>query len=119
MPITITVSHTVSDQTIRDIKTTAAEGGIDYWSEIEKYDFDAGVLKVITDDPIEGDGDKVYDVTDDVIKLGIERALAESKGRDWESAIRRGVAADDAGEIDAEAADVIVQLGLFGEIVYG
>lgn len=56
----------------------------------------------------------------DVILRGIMKVLEQ-----WPSTspiggyLRRAVEENDAGDVDAEVADCIVQCGLFGELVYG
>jgi hypothetical protein len=60
-------------------------------------------------------------VTYDVIRKGIAAIL--SPGADIGSRLRgyifAGVIGNDGGEIDADAADAIVQFGMFGKLVFG
>lgn len=129
----ITVKFTLSDQLLRDVLCTALEGGIGYWAEasdIETVEVEVNgspmqeyVGCTLTD--CEGTDDEGNDwthkVTLDTVAEGIRRIMArEARARrDIEDAIRAAVADADAGTIDADAADVIMQVALFGEIVYG
>lgn len=50
-----------------------------------------------------------------VIKTGIQRMLDGN----WRDSILKSLTPLDAGNIDSELADVIVQMGIFGEVLYG
>lgn len=116
---------------------TAMEGGINYWCGVNSYrpgrDPDEGgrTSKQVCDyenfraeveccyDEVSPDG--CYLVNAGVIKSGIKalrsgKAKVNSRILGW---IVEGDNENDAGNIDADAADCIVQAGLFGEIVYG
>lgn len=126
----IEIGVDISDQDIDDIVATALEGGINYWcnyAEIgEKEYFGSyasdqisrgGTLKLYVDEPYE-DTD-MYVLTLERMMHGIERYLTYPN-RPYE------IIANDAGRkvidcenVDAVVADLIVQLALFDEIVYG
>lgn len=108
------------EQFLADVITGAVEGGTGYWAQVSGYhwsDDEPATTRVTLHDMDDG---KVYPVTIDTVEQGIERI----KDPAFEIGSLRGVilAADvtlDAGEIDADAADAIVQAGVLGEIVYG
>jgi hypothetical protein len=111
------------EQFLRDILCTAAEGGIGYWCDWKsttRANKDGDYLALHGCHDAEG-GAKFKDITVETIRLGIERILSGSvKVRsDLVAQVATGNAFNEAGDIDADGADVIVQAGLFGEIVYG
>ncbi len=63
----------------------------------------------------------VYLVDDKVIAKGIQQLISREApvNNSIRESIAAAVASGDAGDIDADAADVIVQVGLFGQVVYG
>lgn len=106
---------------LRDVAITAAEGGVNYWGGVVAYDPDAGTFRVEETDGMGGGDGPVHTVDGDLIERGIARLAVPGVqcAADIRGWVLRGSATNDAGEIDADAADVIVQVGLFGEIVYG
>ena len=124
--VEIKISAQVSLQTLADIIITAIEGGINYWSQTVTYRWTEGPIHTYADIIEVGDGDedeedrKHHKIDLEVIKRGIERVLsAHAASSDIMESIHLAVAEDDAGHIDGDAADVIVQFGLLGEIIYG
>jgi hypothetical protein len=97
-------------QQLIDIVITAVEGGINYWSQVSHYNPDKGMVTVyeIGED---GEVEKKHNLTTAVIRKGLKLALES----EYEHI--RFIAVTDIP--DAEEADVIVQLGLFGEVIYG
>jgi hypothetical protein len=120
-----------------DVITTALEGGIGYWSQCSQYQYlYDGELKACVGDLVgaepravvhelrdDGEGYKRTElvITPNVIARGIDRILAGGAGvaSSTEDAIRYAEREHDAGEIDASHADAIVQVALFGKLVYG
>lgn len=103
---------------------TAVEGGINYWSSLVSYTqtesadlIRAEIIEVGDDD----DDGPHHTINVEVIRLGIERLLSEEVkvNRTILGYVLSGVRENDAGYIDADAADAIVQAGLFNELVYG
>lgn len=102
------------------ILSTAVESGIYYWAsviecdttDVEGYDFPKRIVLIDRED----DG-KPYTVT----LNDIERAVhAITSGEvQVRSDIRSWIGSGDPGMVDAEAADVLVQVACFGKIVYG
>jgi hypothetical protein len=121
--VEITVACQVSLQTLADIIVTAVEGGIDYWSQIVVYKWTEGPEHTMADIIEIGDGDenKPHHIDCETIQRGITRILNGNVGirSDLHEQVSRGVREDDAGHVDADGADCIVQAGLFSELVYG
>lgn len=94
-----------------DIRITAFEGGINYWAKI------SGNRVKDPDDP----NSQWVALTDSKIEAGIAlvKHLTFQVNNDILASILLGDRNNDAGEIDIECADVIVQAAVFGEIVYG
>lgn len=121
-------------QFLFDLFVTALEGGIGYWSTASKYhhskppvtpDADReedleGFYAVVTEDDSGEDEDKEHRIDRALIEKGIA-GLKDALGDDSEryKRIMAAVALNDAGELDAEDADIIVQVGLFADVVYG
>jgi len=125
-------------QFLSDIITTAIEGGIGYWSACSQYQYDwDGETRRSVGELVEGERTRatvqelddssgeytgtVHEITIDTIARGIGKIRDNEFGinsqiRKW---ITEGDRENDAGMIDADAADCIVQAGLFGELVYG
>lgn len=118
------------DQLLHDTFTTAIEGGINHWARTHTYhrtidelgvtDDLAGFYAVVADDEDDNPatehridrgtiwrGLQLIAYTDDKVAL---RYVAKAR-----TAIDRPADAD----IDADDADVIVQAGLFGKVVFG
>lgn len=119
-----------------DIAITAAEGGIGYWSVITSdYDYkrwspDDGLANIdVADDFVfytiresgaSSRSDRYHDITPTLIRLGFERGLAlPADGFGWMFQRLLSISREDwTGEIDSEVANVIIQLGAFGEVRY-
>lgn len=127
---------TAYDQLMLDLFTTALEGGIGYWSECSAYhwmigppsddvtrpsvsDFNDFYADIIEYEP---DGDGRHRIDRRTMRRGYDLARG-----DWRDKIRWSsgepppwVVHDDTDwDFDAGDADCIVQLGLFGQVVYG
>lgn len=133
---------TEREQFLSDIITTALEGGIGYWSVADHYQWvdDAGVhvcvrgmhdsdcvrygalavVRVLRDDD-EGYEDEQRWITTATIAEGIQRLLDGTVSYPvWaQDELVAAVHDNDAGMIDSDDADNIVQAALLGEIVYG
>lgn len=126
------------------IAVTAIEGGIGYWARAEAYDFTRWMndIKPEADDvapgfvfytvraDVEDDGSfsgPPLDVTPEVIAKGIQLFLTGVRGssdnvaeRDfWNFAPRPFDDMEDLPAMDSAEADCVIQLGLFGKLVYG
>ena len=125
--LTVTVTAEITPQFLFDVFITACEGGVNYWTDIANYhwrnDRDGS-------DDLEGfsallldwnSGEK-HSVDFGVIATGLERIAAGGiayLNEPSRQAIVNAILTDDAGEIDATLADLVVQAGLFDQIVYG
>jgi hypothetical protein len=124
----------ISEQLFRDVMITAIAGGIDYWGRVTvaeghlmKLDdpatpdvLDVAFCLVVEHEPSEGEVLKRKVLNRMVMQAGLDKLL--SKGFEINHSILHriidGVRDDDAGHIDSEAADVLVQASMFGELVY-
>lgn len=124
---TLTSNTQITSEECGDLAVTAAEGGIGYWAQMETYewrrwhgsdnpadalpvadDFVYYTIHALSEDESEFNGPAV-DVTPALIKRGF--GLYREQGRTLDT--------DGPSYLDADAADVIVQLGVYGKVVYG
>jgi len=125
------------DQLLLDIFTTALEGGINYWSSCTSYhwmteshdglvtreDHQGFYADIILDDDAVDEGESAERRIDrGVVAKGYR--LATTTHRDkihWSSGEKPSlvVGPETDWDFDADDADVIVQLGLFGEARFG
>ena len=113
-----------------DIIITAVEGGINYWALVTKYKHpEGGPASVIIHETTPSTSGKPV-VVKPITRLEIEAAIArildlsvsdETLGlhASRRDLIRQASAHNDAGNIDADEADNIMQIAVFGEVVYG
>ena len=114
---------------LSNVLVTAVEGGINYWADVKNYQWNettdrrrlttaSAEVKELTPNDLLPDWTPL---TLDTIRQGIKNVKANSfivspTVLGW---ILTGDRNNDAGEIDAVAADCIVQAALFGKLVYG
>ena len=121
--ITITQSINVTQEDIDDIMCSALEGGICYWANSARVVGDylgdyaseqisRGGSLIISD----AEEDAEYLLTRDNLLKGIKLAIQGCYFMDYEWFTGDKL---DCCQIDAEVADVIVQLALFNEVIYG
>lgn len=118
------------DQLYFDVFVTAMEGGIGYWSVCTEYhwkktpfenieDLEGFYAKILADTPaIE------YTIDRKIIKRGIRKAYEYFRQQTGvrgyhKTALRDMIFHPVDADYDADTADMIVQFGLFGELVYG
>lgn len=115
---------------LHDVFVTAIEGGIDFWAHIKKYRWSDGdgnesadAYALIEEDE---EGAKEQKIDLDTIRKAfgqINKTKAGEKlpGLSAENVARfkQAYKEFDAGDIDSYDASCIVQLGLFGEVIYG
>lgn len=143
MPRTINVPIEITDQFAADVMTTALEGGVGYWLQVGKVHraqnkdgLDQGLdyLSIYqVDEPRDAETEELFDmanfkpgfevnrpsaITLNHVFKGIEMLFERGvlPGRDD---IRASVSKLEQGDIDSDAADVILQLGFFGDTVFG
>lgn len=121
--ISILTELTVTKEDIDDIMCTAIEGGINYWCGAAKVLGDpigeyaheqiarGGTLKLY-----DAEDEKNYLLTRDALLKGIKMAAEQGYYKDygWHDGHYL-----DTCNVDADVADVIVQLALFEDVVYG
>lgn len=101
----------VTDQELIDILVTAVEGGSNYWARFRKYDCDAGTVEVRESDQDTADKPGWHKIGPEDIARGLQLA-AEFEPRTFDH--WHGDRCGDAG-----SSDNILQLALFGTVVYG
>jgi hypothetical protein len=133
-----TTTRSARQEFLFDVFVTALEGGINYWATVEEYHW--RLPGVAEDAPCGADEDrtgfyaviteqetgKTYRIDASVIRRGINQ-LAKGActfgGQPLSDAARtfyaKANAANEAGMLDADTADNVVQSGLFADIVYG
>jgi hypothetical protein len=131
--VTLALSPAIAEkhpQLMSDILCIAVEGGISYWAEGKDFVRDADLnyvsckLRPSRDEGLPYEkGDPRNDwkhVDAGVIEAAVLRVINENL---CSSGIREWILSDyldpNSSSIDAEAADVIVQIALFGEVVFG
>lgn len=114
-----------TDEVVRqfyiDVMTTAVEGGINYWAVTKSNrNLDDDVLSFQAKDAENEEALWLY-CNADSVRDAINAIIFEKVdvGIYCREAITEAFTTLDAGEIDAELADVIVQVALFNEVVYG
>jgi hypothetical protein len=121
----------VSDQMIADVLCSGMEGGIGYWSEIQNdryvkpktlkfrlmkgetfphidYAMNPGGAVIIKD--IEREGGKEYKLTLGKLRKGVQ-LMAQKYPDHFQNMVTENS--------DAITGDVLVQLSIFGELIYG
>lgn len=121
------------DQLLFDTFVTALEGGIGYWSGCLKYHWMHPPAEGNTygDEDVRGfyaevqesedEGGVIYRIDRAVMAKGLKLAATEWRDKlHWSDGYPPLVVTEDTDWCpDAGDADMVVQLGLFGEVVYG
>lgn len=135
----IKVEMELTEDFLSDVLVTAFDGnygGCWYWARPADVENWLTTEKDVLDDTViwkqvfiedkEDEDSELWRVSHNVVAKGIKRILnGNVKCHDliaadiFNAVIFNAVATRDAGGIDAEAADCIVQAGLFSDIVYG
>ena len=115
-----------------DCLITALEGGIQYWAYVRNYrphwnpDFHSDHprnMEPTTADVIDADSEKAYHVTPATIRLAFSRIRGKNPIQYLHDKTRARLRACyhslDGGEIDASDADILLQIGIFGHLIYG
>lgn len=132
------IRHAVTDENVQDVIDTAALGGITYWATEPTEEEFAGLpdgkeytIVEGSDDTFFGGGREIEGVhylsKDDVREA--YRKLLDPEQKHVNRRIHGYIVQSwvggedgqgiDAGQIDADTADVIVQVAIFDEVVYG
>ena len=114
------------DQHYHNLFITACEGGVNYWAQVNEYHWElAGV------DDVDGFSAVLVDHEDDEQVWELDRSVVARGWRlatgEWRSKVSWSSGKPPVGPWDGETywdydaydADSIVQLGLFGDVVYG
>ena len=113
----------VTQEDIDDIMCSALDGGITYWchkaevvgeylGEYASEQISRGGILLLHD----AEEDEVYDLDLNHLLSGIRQAYEGNYFAEYEWCDGKTI---DTCQVDAEVADVIVQLALFDEVVYG
>lgn len=113
----------VTQEDIDDIMCSALEGGITYWcckaevvgeylGEYASEQISRGGILLLHD----AEEDEVYDLDLKHLLSGIKQAYEGNYFADYEWCNGKTI---DTCQVDAEVADVIVQLALFDEVIFG
>lgn len=109
-----------------DIVVTAVEGGISSWARVDDYEWDVPHKQVhaIIVEVAEPDDDAKLPARIDYLAIKNAFHMLRNGSHEGlhESYVKNFVGAEairDAGEIDAYDASCIVQLGLWGKVIYG
>jgi hypothetical protein len=118
------------EQFFSDVLTTAVEGGINYWAAVSNYCFEdedgndvpASVTVHEMDDETGDYKEPGVPITTKEIGAAITKILGEEM-KYIPSRTRADIFAasieNDAGDIDADIADTIMQIAVLGEVTYG
>ena len=109
-------------QFLTDVLITACEGGINFWACVDEYRPSKGFAVIC--DYVEEEDARQYRVDLDVIARGLNRISKagqrychdESHGAPIRLANRTN---GEDGDYDAYDASIVVQVGLFDEVIYG
>lgn len=118
---------------LRDVAVCAVEGGINYWARVRRYKWSSVSpasldhmlpFPVIEISPAEDPDDfEPCKIGEQIIVKGL-RMICSAEGKELINAENRKMILEanidnDASNIDADLADAIVQVGLFGKLVFG
>ena len=128
----------VSVETAAAIAITAAEGGIGYWSQISYYDWKEIERKTRRSDTfyeirVMNDDESGYEkdaraIDTELIQRGVNIYLTQDIYYGPDAGIIAGQLnfehrqfsdMDDLSAMDSSEADIVIQLGLFGRLVFG
>lgn len=115
---------TEREKFLSDVLTTAVEGAINYWAMVSNYDLNGPTPTVTVHELSEDGGDPLSRVPITITEIGtaINRIIAEDLNfitTGTKTEIFRANVDNDAGDIDAELADIIMQVAVIGEVRYG
>lgn len=120
MPQTITIHHTLTDEFLSDIFHTASHRAIDYWGTITGG-WDSGRIEYLEIEDNEDVAGAQFKVDQAALAAAIQKVLNGEV--EVSERIRGYIQADvlnpDSTQIDSDAADVLIQVACFNEVVYG
>lgn len=125
---TVVLNIPISRQTLRDLLSTAIEGGSSYWADFSKAERagDGDYLRVKVTEREKSSKERLRVnrfVTAEDLANGIQRLAACAVSGQFRDGTLFPAAgkhfADAIGDHDAVTADVVLQMTVFGELVYG
>ena len=119
--VSVVITFVVTDEDIDDIMSAALDGGITYWCNRAEV-VDEYLGEYASEQISRGGTLKLYDIEDGTVsELTLDKFL--NGLRLWIENERAFEMTDagrlDVGNIDALAADAIIQYALFNDVVYG
>jgi hypothetical protein len=96
---------------VQDLFVTACEGGINYWADVSNYDF----VK-ITATVLDIEDRTEYNVNACTIIDGVLTVADSLRYDDTYLALMQEI---QHTTYDAIGADIVLQMGIFGELIYG
>jgi hypothetical protein len=106
------------------IITTAVEGGINYWSHVSDYQWEWDTAMNFTSASVtvhEDESDDEFVIDIDKVASAIGKLVAGNVQvrNSLLATLKEANRENEGGEIDADLADIIIQVACFGEIIYG
>ena len=111
------IQHTVPHEVLENIIICAVEGGSNYWAEFTKYDPTDGQVSVRVRDR-EEPSTTVHLIKPKAIMHGLQILMEEMPNSIAAKNVLMEITGD-YGHVDADDADAILQLSVFGEVIYG
>lgn len=121
-------SNFLNEQTLKDILTTAVEGGINYWchphdGDVQNIqihrDDNLSVVEIQCETNVDGEGWICQEITTKVLRKAINAMKDDEKApAHWRKFCSKLLFNTDE-DYDAEGADVLVQYAMFKDIVFG
>lgn len=130
----INISIELQDQFLRDVLSTACWYGSAYWASFENAELkhNGHYEDIISITILEKGGEEEIQSTHHINLVKIARGIERLIGREFNSeeshaqcavsysaAMLKAAVTNDGGEVDAELADLVLQLACFGHIIYG
>ena len=110
--VSVTYTLVFDDARLNELFVTACEGGINYWAQVDGYDYTGTGTAVFTFEDEHGKTDRRYIINGEVVvAAGLQRAA--------EHGMTDIVDRCHSGDYDAADADAIIQLAIFDDVIYG
>jgi hypothetical protein len=120
-----TILVEIKREILTDLLVSALNGGSNYWMEVQGSSMQDGQLEANIED-FESDAPVRYRVNANTMSLGLQRLanrmMLERTKEEWHlspanAARVFGAAISQSG--DAHTADIVLQMGVLGEVLYG
>ena len=98
----------ISEQDLKDLLIAGVEGGINYWAHVRNYDPDAGSVHVMEIEASEETGIVQRTITFADLREPLRRLAAE-----LDESVEEVVE-----NHDAATGDALIQMAIFGEVIY-